>query len=463
MATIVRPTKEGGATTYQAKVALGFKDILASEVDADLDTIYAAWNGGVDTVNIKNASVTEAKLASDAHLWTISGTTLQPVDATKTVSVPGGAAGAGVSTLLLGSNTAKARIQTANTTTPPWLALTTNREVNASTQDDATKPSWQMTMRSDAFDNFSIGRNPPGGALTTFLTLDNAGRLLLPVAGLGTGSIVLDSGYKTTRVLTPAGFSANYQYSGSWVRDDTSKPGWFFSMDPANDFLRIYRDSGTQTALLTLDNAGNLKLTAGGATGSVVAGAGYQTERMISPGYITVNYSYSGGWVRDDTSKPGYLYGVDPSTDYWYIARDTGVQTVIAKIFGTGAPAGDLQIFGNNATKATGTTWINPSDPRLKEDIAPYAAGLAEICQLAPITYRLKAQPDGPLCYGFDASAVKDIFPECVSTTRMKLDPADEEETDDVLTFDMHPILVALINAVKELTARLDAIETRPG
>ena len=43
------------------------------------------------------------------------------------------------------------------------------------------------------------------------------------------------------------------------------------------------------------------------------------------------------------------------------------------------------------------------------------------------------------------------MFPECVSTTRMKLDPADDEETDDVLVFDMHPILVALVNAVKEL------------
>jgi hypothetical protein len=66
MATLERPLKEGSVRTYQEKVALGFADILASEADADLDTIYAAWNGGADTVNIADGAVTSAKLAADS-------------------------------------------------------------------------------------------------------------------------------------------------------------------------------------------------------------------------------------------------------------------------------------------------------------------------------------------------------------------------------------------------------------
>jgi hypothetical protein len=58
---VTRPLKEGSVTTYQQKVAAGFPDILASEMDADLDTIYAAWNGG-----IADGSVTSAKLAAGA-------------------------------------------------------------------------------------------------------------------------------------------------------------------------------------------------------------------------------------------------------------------------------------------------------------------------------------------------------------------------------------------------------------
>jgi hypothetical protein len=66
MATIQRPTKEGSVRTYQEKVGLGYIDILASEMDADLDTIYAAWNGGTDTINIVDGAVTNGKLATDA-------------------------------------------------------------------------------------------------------------------------------------------------------------------------------------------------------------------------------------------------------------------------------------------------------------------------------------------------------------------------------------------------------------
>jgi hypothetical protein len=63
---VTRPLKEGSTTTYQAKVAAGFPDILASEVDADLDTIYAAWNGNVGTANLIDGAVTTAKLADSA-------------------------------------------------------------------------------------------------------------------------------------------------------------------------------------------------------------------------------------------------------------------------------------------------------------------------------------------------------------------------------------------------------------
>jgi hypothetical protein len=66
MAQIPRPPKQGNVTTYVAKVAAGYARILAGEVDADLDTIYGAWNGGADTVNLRDGCVTSEKLAADA-------------------------------------------------------------------------------------------------------------------------------------------------------------------------------------------------------------------------------------------------------------------------------------------------------------------------------------------------------------------------------------------------------------
>jgi hypothetical protein len=66
MAQIPRPPKQGNVTTYVAKVAAGYGRILAGEMDADLDTIYGAWNAGADTVNIRDGAVTSAKLAADS-------------------------------------------------------------------------------------------------------------------------------------------------------------------------------------------------------------------------------------------------------------------------------------------------------------------------------------------------------------------------------------------------------------
>src|SRR5215470_2487267 len=66
MPQLTRPTKQGGATTYQGKVSAGYKNILASEMDADLDTIYSAWNTGVTNDNIADGAITGAKIASGA-------------------------------------------------------------------------------------------------------------------------------------------------------------------------------------------------------------------------------------------------------------------------------------------------------------------------------------------------------------------------------------------------------------
>jgi hypothetical protein len=98
---VTRPLKEGSVTTYQQKVAAGFPDILASEMDADLDTIYAAWNGGVATANVNDGAITGAKLADapngilTAKINDLQVTNAKLADATIAAAklAPGAAAG----------------------------------------------------------------------------------------------------------------------------------------------------------------------------------------------------------------------------------------------------------------------------------------------------------------------------------------------------------------------------------
>jgi hypothetical protein len=67
MATIQRPLKLYDTRKYVDEVAADPDHkvpVLAAELDADLDTVYAAWNGGVDNVNIKADSITDDKIVS---------------------------------------------------------------------------------------------------------------------------------------------------------------------------------------------------------------------------------------------------------------------------------------------------------------------------------------------------------------------------------------------------------------
>ncbi|HMB37419.1 MAG TPA: tail fiber domain-containing protein [Methylomirabilota bacterium] len=327
--------------------------------------------------------------------WSVSGATLTPTDATKSAAVPGGTT---ASYLIGGATTAKARHRLWSTNVAEW----SYNRTDADAQDDATKPSWAMSFNATG-DTFGIFRKAAGGSTwPTLLAIDNAGNLSVP--GIDGGSPVVS--------ITGIGTSAGGKVAGRQARGTLASP----SPTLSGDVLATFTGSGVGS----------------GATFS---------EQAIWRAEATENWTASARGTR-------------------WVAYMTPIgSTTVTGSFAYFDSAGSLFITGPTGQKASGTTWANPSDPRLKQDIAPYAAGLAEIAQLEPITYRLKAQPDGPLCYGFDAEKVRDVFPECVSETSMKLDPADEEPTPGVLTFDMHPILVALVNAVKDLAARVSALE----
>lgn len=118
---------------------------------------------------------------------------------------------------------------------------------------------------------------------------------------------------------------------------------------------------------------------------------------------------------------------------------------------GTAAPGGQFELSLNEGRKPASNTWTITSDARLKNVNGIYKKGLAEILQLKPIRYNYKNTDKrifdpkvlSKEAYGFLAQEVQPLFPEAVGT-----DP------DGYLNFDLHPILIASVNAFKELDAK---------
>jgi len=104
------------------------------------------------------------------------------------------------------------------------------------------------------------------------------------------------------------------------------------------------------------------------------------------------------------------------------------------------------------------TTFTAVSDERLK-NATMYAGGLAEILAINPIrfTYNELGQKFGGwdkehVYVGFSAQNVQKSIPEAIQ---------GYEGEEKYLSFDDRPVIAALVNAVKELKAELDALKAR--
>jgi hypothetical protein len=119
------------------------------------------------------------------------------------------------------------------------------------------------------------------------------------------------------------------------------------------------------------------------------------------------------------------------------------------------------------------------SDARIKNVIGEYSSGLSEIEKLRPVHYMLKgndtpephpegetapysnslhhqAAIDGHELIGLVAQECEDVLPEIVKYQSGYIDGV---QVDDIRGLDLQPLTFALINAVKELSARVKALE----
>jgi hypothetical protein len=125
-------------------------------------------------------------------------------------------------------------------------------------------------------------------------------------------------------------------------------------------------------------------------------------------------------------------------------------------------PTHVLHMGADDAFKAT-TLWSVPSDSRLKtviDDFTDGASVLKALPQAKRFTWNGKGGTvdDGLVHYGRIAQDVQPVAPYLIREYEDKLEPDDQAPTT-LLSANDSPLIEVLINAVKELIARVEALE----
>lgn len=125
-----------------------------------------------------------------------------------------------------------------------------------------------------------------------------------------------------------------------------------------------------------------------------------------------------------------------------------------------GAGTAILQV-GGGAFKNDGSgAWAFTSDARVKEDVHDLELGLAELRQLRPVRFRYNGRagtPAGQAGVGVLGQEIESIIPETIR--RVTTGVQDEPALDDLRVFDPSALTYVLINAVKELAAKVEHLE----
>ncbi|MBW6501108.1 MAG: tail fiber domain-containing protein, partial [Bacteroidales bacterium] len=182
---------------------------------------------------------------------------------------------------------------------------------------------------------------------------------------------------------------------------------------------------GTINPAYKLDIAGGMNLNKGITSGVAIRCNGAEA--------LTYNGTY-------------FSFGFGNPGNYSVFGRKVCIGT-------TSDPGEHHLVVNGTAAKPGGGSWATWSDERLKDIHGVYSKGLSEIILLQPVSFSYRETnslnlPADKEYVGLIAQDVREILPEAVT-----------EGQDGYLQLDIHPVNVALINAVKELNDKINNLK----
>lgn len=291
-----------------------------------------------------------------------------------------------------------------------------------------------------------------------------------------TGLLTLNvTGDDPLRISVPTGNYARTIYirpGRTWSVGQITPSGAFSISDETAAASRFYVDTaGTGTFPGTL-NIGSVVATTGNITTLNGNGANF-TSTVGASTYVAAN-----GTVQINTgsaTNPG-VFMAEPAGGnrmILFFGNATGQSTMLDVYSNSSLaldPSANFTFTGLGAYKGGGGAWLATSDARIKDVLGEYTSGLAALLALKPVRYVYKGNDnngDTPSMHahvaeaktefiGLVAQEAEGYMPELVKSGPGFVNGL---AVDDMRRLDSSPLVYALINAVRELTGRIMALE----
>ncbi|MCB0424150.1 MAG: tail fiber domain-containing protein [Mangrovimonas sp.] len=263
---------------------------------------------------------------------------------------------------------------------------------------------------------------------------------------------------KGTGVLSTSNPS-NATAIGAFARVDTSNSlvlGSIIGVNGATSSVNVGIGTASPARRLHVSNG------ASGGTSNANTGILLESDVNVYQHFLTPNSRESGLLFGSNTASihGGIIFDNSDEDISFRTGGNTTRMTLINSGYlgiGTATPAGQLELSLDEGRKPASSTWTITSDARLKNVTGDYHKGLTEIIALKPIRYNYKNTDKRTFeqdvlnkeAYGFLAQEVQTVFPEAVGV-----------DDDGYLNFNLHPILIASINAFKELNTKYEEVKS---
>ncbi len=313
-----------------------------------------------------------------------------------------------------------------------------------------------------------LGFDNPAGVTNTYLSFynnngsSNVERLRIDSSGrVGIGTTTVSSALHVIGDQIRFSNSSNASFYGTITHDANSTGANIYnSVDSGPG--HIFQRNGTEQ--LRIDASSRLLV---GTSSSVSSTALIQAYKPSGELQCVVNSGSLGNaeGVVFTANAGGRLSqfgaykhsGITNPCSYYYLEQQNGA----GQVFWVD-DSGNFRLStsgGNIGTTGGTVVGTQTSDERLKNILGPVTYGLGTLKQIEPVRYTLKSQPDIEQL-GFIAQQVQPLVPQSVFDTKEHIE-GEPEDAPTKLGMEYVALIPVLVNAVKELSAEVDALKAQ--